>query len=392
MHDIFNPSEEHQALREMLRKFSEKEVLEQAIEYDREERFNLSLFKAVGELGLLGVTVPEKWGGAGLDAVAATIVHEELSAADPGFCLAFLAHSMLFANNLALNGNDEQRAKYLPKACSGEIIGGMCMSEPNAGTDVLGMATSAKETEGGYILNGAKMWITNGALDDETLGDVFLVYARLSGDPRQALSMFIVEKGDPGFSLGQRIKEKLGMRASGTAELVFEDCFVPADRLVGERGQATLHMMRNLELERVTLAAMSLGIARKSIEVMNTYATDRNAFGKRLRDFGQIQSMIADSYADYMAGRSYVYNIAGRLALDSHGNRLDSDGVKLYCGRMAKQVADRAIQVLGGYGYVGEYHVERLWRDARLIEIGGGTNEAHQKNMTRDLGRMSSIK
>ncbi len=392
MTDLFNPTEDHAALREMIRKFTEREVLPQAIEYDRDEKFNMGLFRKLGELGVLGVTVSEEWGGAGLDAVAATIVHEELSAADPGFCLAFLAHSMLFANNLGLNGSDAQRLKYLPKACSGELIGGMCMSEPNAGTDVLGMATSAKKVEGGYLLNGAKMWITNGAVDDETLGDVFLVYARQEGDERHALSMFIVEKGDPGFSLGQRIKEKLGMRASGTAELVFEDCFVPDDRLVGERGQATLHMMRNLELERVTLAAMSLGMARKCVEVMNDYATDRAAFGKRLRDFGQIQAMIADSYADYMAGRSYVYTVADRLSLDSHGNRLDSDGVKLYCGRMAKQVADRAIQVLGGYGYVGEYHVERLWRDARLIEIGGGTNEAHQKNMTRDLARQRQLK
>lgn len=392
MHALFNPSEEHQLLREMVRSFSEREVSPQALEYDRDEKFNLDLFRSMGNLGLLGVTVPERWGGSGMDAIAATIVHEELSAVDPGFCLAFLAHSMLFANNLALNGSDEQRERYLPGACSGELIGGMCMSEPNAGTDVLGMATTAREVDGGYILNGAKMWITNGALDDHTLGDVFLVYARMTGASRQALSMFIVEKGDAGFSLGQRIKDKLGMRASGTAELVFEDCFVPADRLVGERGEATLHMMRNLELERVTLAAMSIGIARRCVEVMNNYASDRSAFGKPLRHYGQVQAQLADSYADYMAGRSYVYQVAASLSLDSYGNRLDSDGVKLYCARMAKQVADRAIQVLGGYGYVGEYHVERLWRDARLLEIGGGTNEAHQKNMTRDLARFSQLK
>ena len=392
MADLFNPTDEHYALREELRQFTEREVDPQALEYDREERFNIELFRKLGDIGALGVTVPEEWGGIGFDAVAATIIHEELSASDPGFCLAYLAHSMLFVNNLALNGSDEQRMRYLPKACSGALIGGMCMSEPNAGTDVLGMGTTAREVEGGYLLNGAKMWITNGALDDDTLGDVFLVYARMIGDARQALSMFIVEKGDAGFSLGQRIKDKLGMRASGTAELVFEDCFVPAERLVGERGQAMIHMMRNLELERVTLAAMSLGIARRCIEMMNTYATDRSSFGQPLRKFGQIQAMIADSYAEYMAGRSYVYHIAGKLSLDSHGNRLDSDGVKLYCARMAKQVADRAIQVLGGYGYVGEYQVERLWRDARLLEIGGGTNEAHQKNMTRDLARVRSIK
>ena len=207
-----------------------------------------------------------------------------------------------------------------------------------------------------------------------------------------ALSMFIVERGDVGFSMGQRIKDKLGMRASGTAELVFEDCFVPQERLVGARGSATLHMMRNLELERVTLAVMSLGIARRSVEVMNTYASERSSFGKPLRVYGQIQAQLADSYAEYMAGRSYVYQVAQQLTLESHGNRLDSDGVKLYCARMAKNVADRAIQVLGGYGYVGEYHVERLWRDARLLEIGGGTNEAHQKNMTRDLARLTQLR
>lgn len=392
MLNLFNPTEEHLALRESIRDFTEREVAPQALEFDRDEKFNYALFKRLGELGVLGVTVPEQWGGVGLDAIAATIIHEELSAADPGFCLAYLAHSMLFANNLALNGDDAQRARYLPGACSGDLIGGMCMSEPNAGTDVLGMATTAREAEGGYVINGAKMWITNGAIDDHTLGDVFLVYARMPGDARQELSMFIVEKGDPGFKLGQRIKDKLGMRASGTAELVFEDCFVPSDRLVGRRGEATLHMMRNLELERVTLAAMSLGIARRSVEVMNGYASERSSFGQPLRNFGQIQALIADSYADYMAGRCYVYDVAARLSLDSHGNRLDSDGVKLYCARMAKQVADRAIQVLGGYGYVGEYDVERLWRDARLLEIGGGTNEAHQKNMTRDLKRLNALK
>jgi len=392
MRDLFNPTPEHKALRDMARSFVEAEVEPQALEHDRAERFNQPLFRRLGDLGLLGVTVDDRWGGSGLDAVAAVIAHEELSASDPGLCLAYLAHSMLFANNLSLNGSDAQRARYLPGACSGALVGGMCMSEPDAGTDVLGMRTSARVVDGGYVLNGAKMWITNGALDDHTLGDVFLVYARVEGDARAALSMLIVEKGDAGFSLGQRIKDKLGMRASGTAELVFEDCFVPAERLVGERGAATLHMMRNLELERLTLAAMSLGIARRCVEIMNSYASDRAAFGKPLRDYGQIQAHIADSYAAYMAGRSYVYNVAASLSLDSAGNRVDSDGVKLYCARMAKEVADRAIQVLGGYGYVGEYNVERLWRDARLLEIGGGTNEAHQKNMTRDLAKVRALR
>jgi isovaleryl-CoA dehydrogenase len=389
--DLFNPSAEHRALRELVRSFTEREVDPQAEASDQAERFNIDLFRKLGELGLLGITVEERFGGAGLDPIAAVIAHEELSAADPAFTLSYLAHSMLFANNLQVNGSDEQRSKYLPDACSGKKICGMCMSEPGAGTDVLGMQTSAVRKGDVYVLNGAKMWITNGAVSDTELGDTFLVYARIEGSPRNQLSMFIVEKGVEGFSLGQKIKGKLGMRASTTAELVFEDCRVPAENLVGSEGAATLHMMRNLEIERVTLAAMSLGIARRSIEVMNRYASERKTFGKPLREFGQIQRYIAESYAGYMAGRAYTYQTAATMSLDSPGHRLDSDGVKLFTSTMAKDVADRAIQVLGGYGYVAEYAVERLWRDAKLLEIGGGTLEAHQKNMCRELARTERI-
>ena len=385
MKALLSPTPEHQSLREMVRQFAEREVAPQALEHDRTETFNISLFRQLGELGLLGITVDEKFGGSGMDATAAVIAHEELSAVDPGFCLAYLAHSMLFVNNLAQNGSEEQKQKYLPRACSGEIIGGMCMSEPAVGTDVLGLQTSAKRDGDEYVLNGAKMWITNGAISDTELGDVFLVYARTSDDRTKGISLFLVEKGTPGFELGQKIKDKLGMRASTTAELVFTDCRIPATNLVGHEGDAVLHMMRNLEIERVALAAMSLGIARRCVEVMNTYAKERHSFGKPLNSFGQIQKHIADSYAEYMAGKAYVYALSNSLALDSAGNRLDSDGVKLYASVMGKNVADRAIQVLGGYGYVGEYHVERLWRDAKLLEIGGGTLEAHQKNMTREL-------
>ncbi len=391
MTDLFNPSAEHRALRELVRSFAEREVDPQAEASDREERFNIELFGKLGELGLLGVTVEERFGGAGLDPVAAVIAHEELSAADPGFALAYLAHSMLFANNLQINGSDAQRSKYLPDACSGKTVCGMCMSEPGAGTDVLGMQTSAARKGDGYVLNGAKMWITNGAISDTELGDTYLVYARMEGSARNQLSMFIVEKGFAGFGLGQKIKGKLGMRASTTAELVFEDCRVPAENLVGSEGAATLHMMRNLELERVALAAMSLGIARRSIEVMNRYAGERTSFGKPLRDFGQIQRYISQSYAEYMAGRAYTYWTAATMSLETPGQRLDSDGVKLFTSTMAKDVADRAIQVLGGYGYVAEYGVERLWRDAKLLEIGGGTLEAHQKNMCRELARTDRI-
>jgi isovaleryl-CoA dehydrogenase len=239
------------------------------------------------------------------------------------------------------------------------------------------------------VLNGRKMWITNGTIDDSgTSCDVVLVYAKTGEkNGRSLISTFIVEKGTPGFYVGQKIKDKTGMRGSNTAELVFENCQIPASALVGHEGDSMLHMMRNLELERLTLAAMSLGIAKRSLDVMVRYASEREAFGKSLNYFGQIQRYVADSYAEYMASRAYVYDTARRLDLNKEGNRIDSDGVKLVATTMGKNVADRAIQVLGGYGYVGEYVVERLWRDAKLLEIGGGTLEAHQKNITRDLAK-----
>jgi isovaleryl-CoA dehydrogenase len=390
MPDLFNPTPEHKALRELCRSFAEHELDPQAEASDRTETFNVPLFRKAGELGLLGITVPEKFGGSGMDAVAAVIVHEELSASDPGFCLAVLAHAILFVNNLHRNASDEQRARYLPDACAGTKIGGMCMSEPGHGTDVLGMRTRAVRRGDVWILNGRKMWITNGAVSETELGDVFLVYGRTGDGPRD-FSQFVVEKGFPGFKLGQKIKDKLGCRASTTAELVFDDCEVPSANLVGKEGSAVKHMMRNLEIERLTIAGMCLGMARRSIEIMNRYASERQAFGKPIREFGQIQRYIGDSYAEFMAGRSYVYHVAGAIDLDQPGHRVDSDGVKLFCSTMAKNVADRAIQTLGGYGYVGEYKVERFWRDAKLLEIGGGTLEAHQKNMTIDLAGVDRI-
>lgn len=391
--DLYNPTPEHALLRETLVSFTKSEVEPQAHEYDRNEKFNLPLFRSLGELGLLGITVPEEFGGAGLDATAAVITHEELSFSDPGFCLAYLAHSMLMVNNLAINGSLEQKKKYLPKLCSGEFVGSMAMSEPAVGTDVLGMQTTAVKKGSEWVINGRKMWITNGTIDENnTPCDVTWVYAKTGEkNGRPQISTFVVEKGTPGFSVGQKIKDKLGMRASNTAELVFQDVKVSEQALVGHEGESTLHMMRNLEIERVALAAMSIGIARRSIEIMNKYATERESFGKPLSHFGQIQKYIADSYAEYKAAKAYVYDTARRMDLNKEGQRIDSDGVKLVATTMAKNVADRAIQVLGGYGYVGEYVVERLWRDAKLLEIGGGTIEAHQKNITRDLAKNAGL-
>jgi isovaleryl-CoA dehydrogenase len=387
--DLYNPTEEHAMLRETLKNFVREEVEPQALEHDRKEIFNLSLFRELGKLGLLGITVPEEYGGSGQDALAAVIVHEELSYSDPGFCLAYLAHSMLMVNNFAVNASDSQKKRVLPKVCSGEWVGAMAMSEPHVGTDVLGMKTTAVRKGDHYLINGRKMWITNGTLDEgKTPADCVLVYAKTGEkNGRAMISTFLVEKGMPGYSVGQKIRDKTGMRASNTAEIVFDDCQVPATSLLGHEGDSMIHMMRNLELERLTLAAMSLGIAKRSVEVMNRYAGEREAFGKPLNSFGQMQRYIADSYAHYKACRAYVYDTARKLDLKKEGNRVDSDGVKLVATTMGKQVADNAIQVLGGYGYVGEYVVERLWRDAKLLEIGGGTLEAHQKNIARDLAK-----
>jgi isovaleryl-CoA dehydrogenase len=395
--DLFNPSAEHKMLREAVAAFVKAEVEPQALEHDRTERFNLPLFRKLGELGLLGITVPESYGGSGLDALAAVIAHEELSASDPGFCLAYLAHSMLFVNNLAVNGSDDQKKRILPGVCAGTHVGAMAMSEPNYGTDVLGMETTAKREGDHYVINGQKMWITNGCIDEEgTPADFVWVYAKTgTKNGRPQISTFLVEKGTPGYSVGQKIRDKAGMRASNTAELVFNNCRVPTSGLVGEEGESIRHMMRNLEIERVALAAMSLGIARRSLEVMVKYAKERKAFGQSLAAFGQIQRHISESYAEYNACAAYIYDTARKMNLEDHSgagnrfasNRLASDGVKLITTTAAKNIADRAIQVLGGYGYVGEYVVERLWRDAKLLEIGGGTLEAHQKNITRDLTR-----
>lgn len=381
---LFTPSEDIAQFRSIIRSFVAKEVEPQAAEFNAQERLNLPLLKRLGDIGVHGISIDEKYGGSGISAVGTVVAMEELSYSDPGLCLAALAHSVLFVHNLGHNGNDAQKSKWLPRAVSGELIGGMCMSEPNAGTDVLAMQTTARlaPDKSRWILNGQKMWITNGCVTDNELGDVFLVYAKT---PVGGVSLFVVEKGTPGFSLGQKLKDKCGMRSSNTAELVFAECEIPVENLVGAEGKGTIPMMRNLEIERIALAAMSLGIAKRCLDVMVKYSADRTAFGKPIASFGQIQRHVAESYADFTSARAYVYAVANEINLQEPGNRIDSDGVKLLTTTMAKNVADRAIQVLGGYGYLGEYVVERLWRDAKLLEIGGGTLEAHQKNITVDL-------
>jgi isovaleryl-CoA dehydrogenase len=401
------------------------QVEPQANKFNAREEFNVDLFRKLGDLGLLGLTVDDEYGGVGSGfshpepqesssssndddgstrlesatnstagrATAVVIAHEELASSDPALCLSYLAHSLLLVNNLHANASHEQKRKFLPPLVSGQQIGGMGMSEPGAGTDVLAMKTSATydSSQDAWILSGNKMWITNGCLTDpHTPGDVFLVYAR-TGPQRTDLTSFVVERTMPGFQVGQKVTGKLGMRASPTAELVFDQVKIPAaTHVIGNAHGATICMMRNLEIERLGLAAMGLGIARRCLNEMKSYALQRRAFGTDLYKFGQVQRMIAESYAHYMAGRSYVYSVAHNLDLNRPGNGLDADGTKLFCAKMAKDVADNAIQILGGNGYTEEYKVERLWRDAKLLEIGGGTNESHHKNVARDLRKMGS--
>lgn len=374
--ELFHPTPEHRMLREMVSGFVQEEVEGQAEEFDRRQALNLPLFRRLGELGLLGITVPADDGGAGMDTTAAVIAHHELSKSDPGFCLAYLAHAMLFVNNFYHCSNAEQRARYLGPVISGEWVAGMGMTEPGYGTDVLGMATTAVRKGDVYVLNGTKTYITNGPD-----GYVFLVYAKVEG----RVTAFVVDRSCPGFRTSRPI-HKMGMRASTMSELIFENCEVPAKNLLGREGEGLTHMMRNLEIERLTLAAMSLGIADRCLDIMVRYANERVSFGQPINRYGQIQRFIGESYAETEAVRCLVYQVA-RTVGPHHQNRLGSDAAKLFAAPVGKKVADAAMQVLGGAGYCTEYPVERFLRDAKLLEIGGGTLESHQKNITKDLTR-----
>jgi isovaleryl-CoA dehydrogenase len=372
--DLFDPTPEHRMLRELVAGFTRDEVEPQAEAFDRRQELNRPLFNRLGELGLLGITLPGESGGAGMDATAAVIVHHELSKSDPGFCLAYLAHSMLFVNNFFFASNDAQKKKYLDRTLSGEWVGGMGMTEPGYGTDVLGMTTTAVKKGTKYVLNGTKTYITNGPD-----GHCFLVYAKTEG----RISAFLVDRTCPGFTTSQPI-HKMGMRASTMSELIFENCEVPAENLLGAEGSGLTHMMRNLEIERLTLAAMSLGIADRCLDIMVKHGQERVAFGQPINRFGQIQRFVGEAYAETEAARALIYNVARSVGHDKK-NRLGSDAAKLFAAPVGKRVADACMQVLGGQGYCTEYPVERFLRDAKLLEIGGGTLESHQKNITKDL-------
>ena len=378
--DLYNPTDVHHSVRQTLRQFVAAEVEPQAAEADQLERFNERLFRRIGsELNLFGLTVAEEDGGVGLDPTATVIVLEELSRSDPGFALSYLAHEVLFVNNLYHAATPAQRQRFLPEVLSGKRIAGMAMTEPGAGTDVLGMKTLATRKGDRYIVNGTKQFITNG-----NFGDIFILYCKRDPQAR-AITALVVEKGTAGFHASAPEK-KMGMRASPTTQLIFEDFEVPAENLLGEEDGALVHMMRNLEIERITLAAQSVGIALRCVDEMARYANERTAFGQRLSRFGQIQAHLAEAHAQAHAARAYVYDVAQLISATSRAS-LYAAGAKLFATQMAERVARSAVQVLGGYGYCRDYPVERLLRDAILLSIGGGTNEAMQKNICADLAR-----
>ena len=374
-------TEEHRLLEKSVRDFAQS-VLGPRIEHlDETEQYDKSYFKKMADLGLLGITAPEEYGGTQMGCVAATIAMEEIGAVDASTALTDLAHSYLTVNNIATNASAGQKQRYLPKMISGDWIGGMGMTEPGAGSDALAMRTRAVKKGDKYILNGTKMFITNAII-----GDIFYVYAR-TGDGRKDISTFIVESTFPGFKMGKKLK-KMGMRASPTGELIFENCEVPAENLVGGENQAVGCMLKNLDIERITISGISLGIARASLETAVKYAKERQQFGKPIADFQMIQAMLADGQAEYEAARFYTYGAAqmwdeGKLTGAS--SRALSAKVKLVAARMGTKVALDAIQILGGYGYIKEFPVERYMRDAKLMEIGAGSNEMMRVLAARDL-------
>jgi isovaleryl-CoA dehydrogenase len=361
----------HLALKETVRRFAESEIAPRAAELDESQGFNEKALRKLGELGLLGITATAQHGGSELDVVAATLVMEELGAVCASTTLSYLAHSILAVNNLSSNGSEAQKSKYLPRLCSGEWIGAMAMSEASAGSDAMGLQLQAKKVGDKYILNGTKMWITNGPY-----ADFFWVYAK-TGPTKKDISTFIVEKTFKGFSVGKKL-HKLGMRASPTSELIFQNCEVPVENLVGSEASSASHMKANLLVERITIAGISLGLSRAAIAYATRYAKDRKQFDQPIFAFQQVSKMLADATAEYLAARSLTYEAAATVdkeGLYSPSALMLGTSAKLFAAHRATKICMDAIQILGGYGYTKEYPVERYMRDAKLIEIGAGTNE-----------------
>ncbi len=375
----FDLPEEIRMLRETAHRFAQERIAPRAAEIDRTNEFPRDLWPEMGALGLLGITVEEEYGGAGMGYLAHTIVMEEISRASASVGLSYGAHSNLCVNQIRLNGTEEQKRRYLPKLISGEHVGALAMSEPGAGSDVVSMKLRAEKRNDGYILNGSKMWITNGPD-----ADVLVVYAKTDPDagPR-GISAFIIEKGFEGFRPAQKL-DKLGMRGSNTSELVFENCFVPHENLLGEENRGVRVLMSGLDYERVVLAGGPLGIMAACLDVVLPYVHEREQFGQPIGTFELMQGKIADMYTDWSAARAFVYAVAAACDRGEQ-TRKDAAACILFAAERATQMALQAIQALGGNGYINEYPTGRLLRDAKLYEIGAGTSEIRRMLIGREL-------
>jgi isovaleryl-CoA dehydrogenase len=366
-------------LRESIRGFAASRIAPRADEIDRSNSFPRELWPALGELGVHGITVEEEWGGAGLGYLEHCVAMEEISRASGAIGLSYGAHSNLCINQIRLHGNAAQKARLLPKLISGEHVGALAISEPNAGSDVASMRTRAERKGDCYVLNGSKMWITNGPH-----ADTIVVYARTDPDPQaRGITAFVVERGFKGFSRAPKL-DKLGMRGSDTCELVFEDCEVPVGNVLGGENHGWRVLMSGLDLERVVLAGGPLGIMQACIDVVMPYIHERKQFGKPIGEFGLVRAKIADMYVTMNACKAYVYAVA--QACDrGETAREDSAGAILYAAERATQLALDAIQLLGGNGYTNDYPAGRLLRDAKLYEIGAGTSEIRRMLIGAEL-------